>query len=765
MLERIELLQSIGQFDSVNAGAQLPFSELTILYAENGRGKTTLASILHSLRIGDAGLIHSRHRLSSQHPPHVILNIVGNPPFIFQNGAWSATHPHLAVFDDTFVAQNVCSGIEIASEHRQNLHELILGAQGVTLNSTLQACIDKIEEHNTALRDKGAAIPASARGLFSVDDFCALPADPNIAQAILDAERNLAAAQSAAAVEQQASFADISLPCINVETISSLLGTGLTELDAATVAHVQAHLATLGDQGEKWVGDGVARIASASAGQGQDVCPFCAQPLENSSIIDHYRAYFSESYSDLKASISATVEEIKSAHGGVALAAFERSIRVAAQSREFWKTFVEVPEIAIDTEAISESWKSATEAVSTALLAKQAAPLDPIVLPDDALAAISNYENSRVAVSSISALLQAANEQIVSIKKVAADANVATLTAGLAKLKAIEARHSPQILPLCQAYLAEKAAKTITIESRDQARKALDNYRQKVFPKYECATNSYLAKFNSGFRIANACSLNTRTGSTCNYNVLIDNRPVELTSKTGGPSFRSTLSAGDRNTLALAFFFASLDQDHRLAQKIIVVDDPITSLDEHRSLATVQEIRRLIGQVCQIVILSHSKSLLCALWEGADKSKRAAIKISRSGSGSTLMAWDVHQDCITEHDKRYALVEAHIGSGHQSNERAVAAALRPILESFLRVAYPTEFPPGKMLGPFIKVCRQRVGTPTPVLSAGDISELDSLREYANKFHHDANPAWKTEAINDSELRHFCERTLKFVRRA
>jgi hypothetical protein len=70
-----------------------------------------------------------------------------------------------------------------------------------------------------------------------------------------------------------------------------------------------------------------------------------------------------------------------------------------------------------------------------------------------------------------------------------------------------------------------------------------------------------------------------------------------------------------------------------------------------------------------------------------------------------------------------------------------------------------------MLGPFLKVCRQKVGTPAPVLSAGDITELDSLREYANKLHHAASTAWKTETINDAELRNFCERTLRFARRA
>jgi wobble nucleotide-excising tRNase len=31
----------------------------------------------------------------------------------------------------------------------------------------------------------------------------------------------------------------------------------------------------------------------------------------------------------------------------------------------------------------------------------------------------------------------------------------------------------------------------------------------------------------------------------------------------------------------LAFFFASLDQDAGLANKVVVIDDPISSLDEH----------------------------------------------------------------------------------------------------------------------------------------------------------------------------------------
>jgi hypothetical protein len=50
------------------------------------------------------------------------------------------------------------------------------------------------------------------------------------------------------------------------------------------------------------------------------------------------------------------------------------------------------------------------------------------------------------------------------------------------------------------------------------------------------------------------------------------------------------------------------------------------------------------------------------------------------------------------------------------------------------------------------------------MNAQDTRELSNLIEFANRFHHDTNPAWETEAINESELHGFVERTLQFARR-
>jgi wobble nucleotide-excising tRNase len=272
-------------------------------------------------------------------------------------------------------------------------------------------------------------------------------------------------------------------------------------------------------------------------------------------------------------------------------------------------------------------------------------------------------------VAGLSEQLQKVNEQIAIVKEKAAAANVATLTADLALLRATKLRYQPEIATLCDDYIAEQAAKAETEKLRDRARADLDEYRTAIFPEYEVAINSYLQRFNAGFRLTHVTSVNTRGGSAVSYNVLINAVPVPLASgNTPSPSFRNTLSAGDRNALALAFFFASLDRDPNRAQKIVVIDDPINSLDEHRALTTVQEMRRLVPSVNQVILLSHSKPFLCSVWEGADKTSRTAIKIDRGGAGSTLSEWDVNDDCITEHDRNIKLVRDYLRTSNAAED-------------------------------------------------------------------------------------------------
>jgi hypothetical protein len=138
--------------------------------------------------------------------------------------------------------------------------------------------------------------------------------------------------------------------------------------------------------------------------------------------------------------------------------------------------------------------------------------------------------------------------------------------------------------------------------------------------------------------------------------------------------------------------------------------------------------------------------------------------MTRDGNGSTIVPWNVDQDSITEHDRRHELLRAYLANGGQ-NEREIARSIRPLLESFFRVAYPQHFPPGTLLGNFRNSCQQRTGTAQEILNAPDIQELRDIVEYANRFHHDGgNPAWQTQAINTAELTGFANRALAFAKR-
>ena len=564
------------------------------------------------------------------------------------------------------------------------------------------------------------------RGTFSVENFCALKERADIDAAVQGAERNLAAARSADSVRRQAPFDALSLPEFDTGSLVALLQRDLPNLEASAADRVQEHLKTLGDGGEIWVADGMERMELAAAA-GNRVCPFCAQDLGSAPLIAHYQAYFSAGYEDLKQVVARELANLQTRHSGEVVAAFERSIRVAIESRQFWSEFTEVPDINLDTAAIARAWKAVADALLEALRGKQAAPLERTGLPAEVATALASYETLRADVAGLSEQLQKVNERIAIVKEKAAAANVATLTADLALLRATKLRYQPEIATLCDDYIAEQAAKAETEKLRDRARADLDEYRTAIFPEYEVAINSYLQRFNAGFRLTHVTSVNTRGGSAVSYNVLINAVPVPLASgNTPSPSFRNTLSAGDRNALALAFFFASLDRDPNRAQKIVVIDDPINSLDEHRALTTVQEMRRLVPSVNQVILLSHSKPFLCSVWEGADKTSRTAIKIDRDGAGSTLSEWDVNDDCITEHDRNIKLVRDYLRTSNAAEDRAVATALRPILEAFMRVAYSDVFVPGMLLGPFLGICEQRVFTVERILTLEDIAELRDL---------------------------------------
>ena len=445
MLSRLQLLRNVGQFDSVSSAAAIALTRLTLMYAENGRGKTTLAAIFRSLATGDPIPISERRRLAAAHAPHVVLDCSGGPPAaIFQNNQWNRTFPDIVIFDDIFVHENVCSGLEVDADHRQRLHELILGSQAVGLTRQLQRHVAAIETHNASLRTKSAAILPAVRGPFSVDDFCVLTPKPAIDAEIEAAERTLAAVRDKSRYAPHPFLSRQS--CLRLMSLLSRRFSNATclNLDSQAAAQVLAHLSSIGPGGEAWVSDGINRITGNMV-----VCPLCAQDLSGSPILQHYRAYFSRGYAALKQEIVEAIGTFNRVHGDEAPAAFERAMRLASDRRQFWSRFCEVPELNVETAEIVASWRNARRAVLTLLQAKQSAPLERLAISGDVIAAIDQFNSHREAIAALRENLTQANTAIHVAKEQAAAGNPTAIQADLARLKSVKDRFKPEVAVLC----------------------------------------------------------------------------------------------------------------------------------------------------------------------------------------------------------------------------------------------------------------------------------------------------------------------------
>ena len=132
-LGKIVSIKNVGRFFDSAAAGDVAFRRYNLIFAENGRGKTTLCAILRSLQSGEPAHIIGRHTLGSPDPPQVRLLLDGNRPATFEDGAWNTTLPQLAVFDNTFITENVHAGETVDTAQRHNLYRVIIGSQGVGL--------------------------------------------------------------------------------------------------------------------------------------------------------------------------------------------------------------------------------------------------------------------------------------------------------------------------------------------------------------------------------------------------------------------------------------------------------------------------------------------------------------------------------------------------------------------------------------------------------------------------------------------------------
>lgn len=773
MINKIVQLRNIGRFGSVSLSNLPPLGRFSVIFAENGQGKTTLSEIFRSLSTGESDHILNRKRLQSSDvdAPHVTLDASGTL-VIFDGENWSETIPNISIFDDIFVDENVCSGIEIDSAHRKNMHEIIVGKQGKDLFIDSENKKDNVKKQKEIANKKESAISETIRGPFKVTEFCNLEESEDIEKDIKAAEQKLAATKSSDEIKKHKKFESIKLPDFDMIEIEKILKESIDDIESNALENIKKHVKILGTDGEKWLSDGMPLIDKASTDTEYEVCPFCEQKIDGLKIIGHYRIYFGDAYKNLKNRINEFGINTKDSHSDIVIEEFDKRIREINNIYAFWKRYAEIESVEINVNELKTAWRSARESVLCVLRQKAASPLDPRELSQEIQDHVEKFKSYRDNVSNLSNILSSNNLTIDEVKKSVSSSSVEDLERKLIELKARKSRFDPEVIRKCNEYKKSLVDLGDARTARKTALKLLDKYRDEIFPSYKDTINEYLSRFATGYKIGSIDPINVSSGPSVNYAVLIDDKSVPVTNATG-PSFKTLLSAGDRSTLAFAFFLASLDNGDGIEDKIVILDDPITSLDEHRLNRTIEMIRSLVKRAGQVIVLSHSRSFLYSLWEDVHRDDevrsenlgRASARIVGSVQGSQIEVWNITDEKMTSYSRNHKLVRDYVSgcSYTQNGLNDVNVALRIVIEGYLSIVFAEDFSAVGSLGNFVSLCVERDKEGEPIVSKRDLDELKVLKNYANKFHHNSD-ALKTISYNEQEFLNFAKYTLDFCKR-
>ena len=342
--------------------------------------------------------------------------------------------------------------------------------------------------------------------------------------------------------------------------------------------------------------------------------------------------------------------------------------------------------------------------------------------------------------------------------------DITTIEAALVTLRLTKKRHEPEVKTACEKYQAAVAEKGRIEEQKAAAKDKLDKHTKTVLGKYEQTINRLLGDFHAGFSITKTEHGYPGGVASSSYQILINATPVELgNDKTplDKPSFRNTLSSGDRSTLALAFFLAQLEHDPAKASKIVVFDDPFNSQDSFRKDHTVRKIRDC-GEMCaQVIVFSHDLHFLKRIWDRLQEkpAERQCLELKRIGLyNTTIVECDIEAATQSAYKTdRQALTDFyHDGLGEV---RDVVQKIRPVIETYTKILAGDIVTEADTLG--VIVGKLRAAGPTHQLHPL-CDGLDDLNIYTRRYHHGENQHAATELITDGELHSYVKRTLEMT---
>ena len=765
MIRKILKLQNVGLLQDATQGSAVDLAKVCAIYADNGRGKSTFAAVMRACGLADAARLNARKTIDSAGSPEITFLLPTGSHIEFKSNAWSGSSPQIVVFDSEFAEQNVYSGFEVRADQRQALLEFALGDQTVQLKQRVDQLTQDIDTQ-TRRRTHAEKELSGHASPYTVQQFVVLQPVPDVQQQIDALQKRIDAARNV----QQLSARQIPLALqpiqFDLQPVFFVLRRQLQEVEQHAEALVKAHLAKHGMHGfEDWVSRGQSYLSG-------DECPYCGQSIAALDLIQAYRSHFNKAYTDLKQDVASLDEQVAEALAdnkadGLRAAAETNTARIEA-----WKDRLDVTSPVLAADGLLAALKQARESLHRLIAAKRLAPLEAIgsQVGQDTVARVVDSINQIIAAYNID--VAAVTIKITEFKQKLAAESVVTLQSELKKLEAAQKRQQLAAIAAAGEYQsAESERKRLQVE-KEKARVSIDTLMTTTLQKFQMDINSLLAAFGAEFSIEQLKHTSVGTGEPrTEYALSVRNKSVKLGSRAdlvATHSFATTLSDSDKRTLAFAFFLARLKSDPKLADFVVVLDDPVSSLDRNRRYQSVRLIAGIATECQQLIVLSHDPYFIRELRERLVALKPSPVPLEIIGikrvhhGYSAFCACNIDDVCSSDYYRHHRLVADYVDGKSTANIREIAKAIRPLLEGYYHRRFPRRIPRKLMFGGIIGLATQaQAGDPLANLHPL-LKELTEVNDYAGRFHHDTNLDPETVPVVDGELLPFAKRALNLI---
>lgn len=711
MIQKFTKIKSVGRFKNFSATG-VGFKEFTAIYAENGSGKTTLSSIIRSLSLNDPSLIQERRSINSteNQTVQVIIEVQGyNKSFQFSEQlGWSnqANHPDIEIFDIFFVNENIYSGFTFSNEHGKNLHKFVIGKRSVELSKRITE--NKIERERLKYQldqykqDISAKIaPHSFSEASDLNWFLKLKEThlEKIDDRLEEANINYRNAQNDKSIKALSTFQLPPELTVNIDfnTLLTDLGQNLDSLQHQALTDIyQHHIGELKnheiEDPESWVNYGFKYISAKknqSLAHSEIGCPFCKQPLQSElDILKAYTLRFNTVYQDFIDKLKIHRNKIANINIGNYGNSWEYFKDTLVEKQNSWK--IHIPKIALDIPDLDFDTLNSVLKNTQSIISEKIRDPNSLV----STAYISEFQQKIISynqsIMRLKEQISGFNENINTFKKRLKDTIITEQE--LKRLQLTKLRFQPEIVEFCTQYSTSKS--TITQLEKDYTTFANEEEQESVtfITRYGKKINNYLNNvFRTSFTLQEI-KHGRRQGKSkepkMEYELHFDGHPISFEDE-GTLKAKHCLSEGDKNIIAFAFFLAKLDVDDNTNDRIIIFDDPLSSLDSNRRTYIVDEILKYLGQMKQIIVLTHNEVFLNQIYYKAPNDKKIAFEIKQNFSEKTssIAQFEIDDFFKEPYIKNIEKLQTYLADPQIELKDDCLAKIRNVLEYTLQVRY------------------------------------------------------------------------------